>query len=575
MTTRPVSPVLLPRHSAAEPVAPSPRLVPESVAPSRRSAAEPVAPSPRSVAEPVLPSACVAADAAFRAVLDAAARAEEWDAPTRQGVLAWLARHRDMVAAVEARVLTAEREAGTWSLRGDRDLAGFVGRQTRAGRGAGMAAVAQAGTLAAMPAVADALVDGPVTATHVAAITRATQQSPALAAELATPAGQKQVVGLAGRLDGSDFGKALAQMSAALDPATRQRTHDEHRAERSFAWTHTRAGTLVKGRLDTVAGHKFTKAIEALCPRPSVDDERTREQRQADALVAMAELVATDKRTTPGAVAPIQAVLTMSQETWAALRAVQDDGVAAPGSARGLIERLRGMEPVTDETGQAWPASEIARALCDCALTRAVVGSKDAELNLGRQSRAFTRQHWLALYAAGITSCAIEGCGMPLAYCELHHVRWWYEHGGLTEMANCLPYCSFHHHEIHRNGIVVDRLPDGRAAHHHADGRPYGGRLPDGLPATSRDNARPAAETPRDYRPEPAARPDNGPPGAAPQGEGSAGAPTPDDGPRSATPLAEERSAAQATGVPVGGRARELMRPPEDPPGDLLQLLSA
>jgi len=91
MTTMPVSPVLLPRHSAAEPVTPS----------------------PRSVAEPVLPSACVAADAAFRAVLDAAARAEEWDAPTRQGVLAWLARHRDMVAAVEARVLTAEREAGT------------------------------------------------------------------------------------------------------------------------------------------------------------------------------------------------------------------------------------------------------------------------------------------------------------------------------------------------------------------------------------------------------------------------------------------------------------------------------
>ena len=73
----------------------------------------PVLPSRRSAAVPVLPPACVDADAAFRDLLDAAAQADGWDAPTRQGVLAWLARHRDVLAAVEGRVLSAEREAGT------------------------------------------------------------------------------------------------------------------------------------------------------------------------------------------------------------------------------------------------------------------------------------------------------------------------------------------------------------------------------------------------------------------------------------------------------------------------------
>ena len=496
-----------------------------------------------SVRRAALPAECVAADAAFRGVLAGAARAGEWDGATRQAVLTWLAEHRDLVAAVEGKVLTAERDAGTWALRGDRDLAGFVGRETHAGRAAGMAAVAQAGTLAAMPTVADALVDGPVTATHVAQITRATAASPALAADLATAEGQERVVELAGRLDGSEFGKALQQLGASLDPAMRQRTHDEQRANRFLNLTHTPSGTLLKGRLDTVVGHELGKALQALRPRPAIDDERTGEQRRADALATMIRRVLGDKDTMPGAVAPVQAILTLSQETWTALRTARDEvssghhapradaaatarrhrpsasdndndaprsasappagddhaepdasetdpsrhSPATPGSTLDLISRLHGVDPVTDESGQAWPASEIGRALCDCALTRAVVGAKDADLNLGREARAFRRQHWMALYAAGVTGCSIVGCGMPLAYTELHHVAWWYEHGGRTDLANCLPYCSFHHHEIHRKGIVVDRLPDGRVEHRYPDGRVYGGAPPDIPPRPTAD----------------------------------------------------------------------------------------
>ena len=425
-----------------------------------------------------------------RVVLEASGHADEWTAAERRAVLAELGRVERLVAAVRGKVVTAEREAGTWSLRGDRDLAGFVGRESHQGRGAGLAVVGQAGTLAAMPQVAEALVDGPVTTTHVAQITRATSASPALAVELATHEGQKQIVELASRLDGAQFGKALAQMSASLDPATRQRSHDEQRANRSLVWTHTPSGTLVKARLDSVSGHKFAKVIDALCPRPALDDDRSREQRQADALVVMAENAATDKGMTPGALAPVQAVVTFTQETWTALRAVGAGCAGAtPGAATDVIGRLRGADPVVDETGQAWPASEVARALCDCALTWAMVGTPSADLNLGRESRCFRRQHWMALHAAGITSCSIDGCGMPLAYTELHHLRWWHQHGGRTDIANCLPYCSYHHHEIHRLGITVTRRADGAVEHRYPDGRRYGGAPPPadacGPPATS------------------------------------------------------------------------------------------
>ena len=469
-----------------------------------------VAPSSTPVPTPV-PDDIAAWVAAGRVALAAAARDDEWSAGQRQAVLAELARVERLTVMLRGAVLTAERRAGTWGMHGDRDMAGFVGRQSREGRGAGIAAVAQAATLEALPVVAGALVDGPVTTRHLAAITRATSTSPALAAELATAEGQAAVVELATRLDGAELGKALEQKAASLDPPARQREHDEQRANRSFAFTHTRAGTLFRGQLDSVAGHKLAKAIGALCPRPATDDERSREQRQADALVTMVERTLADERTTPGAVAPVQAIVTFDRETWVALRAngAAGDGdgneVAAaadltnrlPGKGSGndatddstgdrdrtpgkgsttdVLRRLADVPAVVDETGRAWPASEISRALCDCALTRAVIGAKREPLDLGRDSRLFRRQHWLALYAAGVRGCAVDGCGMPLAYCELHHVRWWHEHGGTTSIANCVPYCSFHHHEVHRRDLRVSRRPDGSYEHRHPDGRRYGG----------------------------------------------------------------------------------------------------
>ena len=547
-----------------------------------------------------VPAEVAAWVAAGRAVLAVAGHADAWQAGTRRAVLGELDRLDRLLAAVRGKVVTAEREAGTWSLTGDRDLAGFLGAASRQGRGAGLAAVGQAGTLAAMPAVAKALVDGPVTPTHLAQLTRATAGSAALAAELATPTGQERVVQLAGRLDGTQFGKALAQLSASLDPSRRQRTHDEQRADRFLLVTHTPSGTLIQGRLDSVAGHELGKALDALSPRPAIDDDRSRQQRHADALTAMARRVLTDPRTTPDALAPVQAVVTFTQETWTALRATRQadrssgsrsaskrtgggeaknggDGtgshtaqdsapaypsaapqaegqptpvVPVPGSALDVMDRLRGVDPVVDEAGQSWPASEVARALCDCALTWAVVGTRGADLNLGRQSRLFQRQHWLALYAAGTRSCAVPGCGMPLAYTELHHLAWWRRDHGPTNQHNCAPYCSYHHHDIHRLAITITRQADGSLEHRYPDGRRYGSP-----PEAAEGRSLPSHEA------VPAER--DGPGGA-------------DDGLHSAAsadwriggPPNTDAHRTRSSGSPDAGGG-------EDPPPDLLTLLSA
>ncbi len=419
-----------------------------------------------------LPAQFDALDVAMAAALAAVESADAWDARTRQLAMARVRRHQDAAAALNLKLVAAEQAAGTWGLKGDRDIAGFLGRESHQGRFAGASVAGQAATLTAMPVVAGALVDGPVTVTHVEQIARATAVSPRLAAELATPVGQARLVEMAERFDGAAFGKELRSMSASLDPASRQREHDRQRAERYLHVSAGPHGTHLKGFLDAVSGYRFVKAIEALDARPALDDDRSREQRLADALVAMAEHALRDPETTPGAVVPAQVIVTVSEDTWSSLRGRRpeaDGRTPVKGSTADVVTALRGRTAVLDETGSTWPASEVARLLCECDLTRAVIGAGSQVFDLGYKERCFDRRHWKALLASGWRTCAYPGCSMPLRWCQLHHLTWW-SRDGRTNWDNLGPYCCFHHGVIHDRDIRIRRLADGGYEHRKPDG---------------------------------------------------------------------------------------------------------
>jgi hypothetical protein len=79
-----------------------------------------------------------------------------------------------------------------------------------------------------------------------------------------------------------------------------------------------------------------------------------------------------------------------------------------------------------------------------------VVLHAPGQLNLGRSTRLASRARRRALRALYPT-CAIPGCGVRFRYTQPHHVVWW-EHGGLTDVANLLPLCDRHHHCVHDKG---------------------------------------------------------------------------------------------------------------------------
>jgi hypothetical protein len=78
----------------------------------------------------------------------------------------------------------------------------------------------------------------------------------------------------------------------------------------------------------------------------------------------------------------------------------------------------------------------------------------------GRETRTISRRLRRALEHRDHGTCVVPGCGATRGL-HAHHIKHW-EDGGLTELANLVLVCPFHHRLHHRGGITItgpaDRL---------------------------------------------------------------------------------------------------------------------
>lgn len=432
-----------------------------------------------------------------------------WSPVDRRDLLGRLDRAVDALAAVRARVLLAERESGAWQGGGDRSFASWRSRTARSGERAASAQVRQAEHLAALPSVAAAVTEGRISLEHATVIGRvASTGSPAQRAEVARPTAQAALLRLAEDQDAGTFATTVARWAAGLDPAGLERDHQAQRAARFLYLTHTPRGTLIRGQVDSMTGHRIGLALEAVTTRPPADDDRDPGQRRADALDTMARRILTDTDTKPGAHVPPHVSLILTDRTWHAARRESErrrageghggapagrgdgrcggrsggrgDGVsvggidgadgeggvrepalragvsaAASGGARGRGDGAS--EPATLEDDTPVPPSELAAALCDCDITRIAIDADGAPMDLGRTQRLFTGPQRRAVIAHD-RECAWPSCSAPARYCEIHHLDWWERDGGRTAVHRGVLLCAFHHHEVHRRDLTVTRV---------------------------------------------------------------------------------------------------------------------
>jgi len=411
---------------------------------------------------------------AVKEIATAARGASTWSPAAQSEVLGALDEAVRLAAVAKAPVLAAQEARGAWRQAGVRSFEDFRARETRAGRAAARREVEAARTLRELDGGLDALAAGTLTPVHAERLgSIASKLAEPQKAALLTGPGAEQVKKLAERLDAPRFAARIEDLAASLSPLALEDAHQDARRRRHLELSPTADGmTRISGLLDAVAGHSLRLALDAASPRPAADDERTQGQRQADALQSLAAAMLSEAKG-PGSARP-HVLVTMSAETFRSAREHLEvashvrrgeAGLGGRSGASGGGLEADGERTSTDlgpapavrcQDGPLLPLSELGRTLCDSQVGRLVVSAESEPLDLGRSQRVFTPAQRRAVVVRD-GGCAWEGCSMPSRFCEVHHLDWWDEDHGHTDVGRGVLVCVFHHHELHRRNLDLER----------------------------------------------------------------------------------------------------------------------
>ncbi|GAB3812295.1 hypothetical protein GCM10028820_04980 [Tessaracoccus terricola] len=121
-------------------------------------------------------------------------------------------------------------------------------------------------------------------------------------------------------------------------------------------------------------------------------------------------------------------------------------------------------------TGQAIPAGELRRIVCDAELAPVVLGGASEVLDVGRSSRLVTPPVRRALTVRD-GSCQFPNCDVADERCEAHHIRPWWA-GGETSLANLVLLCPHHHKLIEPERFWTNPRADSWQVRIRDDGAP-------------------------------------------------------------------------------------------------------
>ncbi|MFL6076653.1 MAG: DUF222 domain-containing protein [Mycobacteriales bacterium] len=242
---------------------------------------------------------------------------------------------------------------------------------------------------------------------------------------------------------------AAQRVRYCLNPDGSLRDFEKQYLRRTLHIAETFDGTVaVDATLDPASGAIFRGVIDALTALPAPGDDRTRPQRQADALIELCRLhMDNGSLRTRGRQYP-HVNVTVGLETLLAVEGCE------PG-------RL-------DHTTVPIPAETVQRLACDAEFTRIVLGPESEVLDVGRTRRLAHPPLDRAIRHRDRT-CRWETCDRPANMCHLHHVIPWWA-GGRTDQDNMIMLCEFHHRLVHegRQPVRLRSLDTARQVIRHA-----------------------------------------------------------------------------------------------------------
>ncbi len=322
---------------------------------------------------------------------------------------------------------------------GEARTADVLRNDVKQSRGSAKRQVKEAGQLAQVPKVAQALADGEITPQHARLIAEAAQQTPTGA-----PIDEAELLAAAEQQPADLFGRTVRDHLNERDFDDLEERRKRQRSQRRLTWKRQPDGMFeLFGRFDPVTGSRIETAITAAANKlwhaEDPKNRATAPQRLADALALLVTRSDGDgkkKGTTQGV----------------DLLVIADYDILA-----GQLANPR----LVDGTPLA--AEELLRLACDANILPAIFDQKSRPLWLGRGRRHATK-HQRSVLAARDKGCV--GCGTSPNWCQAHHLRHW-EHGGKTDIDNMCLLCSHCHQQVHTNRAEIIRDGGGRFTLHH------------------------------------------------------------------------------------------------------------
>ena len=192
----------------------------------------------------------------------------------------------------------------------------------------------------------------------------------------------------------------------------------------------------LRGTLDAQGGAAVLTALQPLARRNGKGDVRRRDRRLADALIEHAMHSIDTAPGGSGARPHLQVTTTL--ET--------------------LLGRIGA--PAADlDFSLPISAAAVERIACDCNVTRILLGSDSAVIDVGRSRRVISPATRRALKARD-RGCIWPGCDRPASWTSGHHLVHWAK-GGPTDLPNLVLLCHRHHWMVHEGGWQIARV-DGR-----------------------------------------------------------------------------------------------------------------
>jgi hypothetical protein len=241
-----------------------------------------------------------------------------------------------------------------------------------------------------------------------------------------------------------DAGNTFQALNPPAGQTDAEREHAK-RDKRSIRFTDQGDGlTRIDGQLTTVDALTVKNALKSITGKPTEGDDRTLEQKNADALVMLCDAYAkgqiTGGRERPTVVVVIDIDILEGR---------------TPGAGR-------------TSTGEIIPA-EIVRQICTNANIVRLLTSNSMPLDLGRSQRLASNDQFTALIARD-GGCRFTDCHMPADWCQVDHIQEWDAQTGPTDLHLLVLWCVYHHTFRHRPDVTLHgdtnnlsiTLPDGR-----------------------------------------------------------------------------------------------------------------